>query len=392
MRVGILTKEWPPDVYGGAGVHVEQLAAELRHLVPVTVHCFGNPRMDAEAHPEPSHLHGANAALRTLGVNLEMVASTGDCDLLHSHTWYANMAGHIGSLLHGIPHVITAHSLEPLRPWKAEQLGGGYRVSSWVERAAYADADAIIAVSDGMRSDVLAAYPLVDPAKVHVVHNGIDTTVFHKDERLTALERFEIDPNRPYVLFVGRITRQKGLIHLLRAARDFAPEVRLVMCASSPDTPEIEVETAQAVRELRAVRGDDSVLWIEEPVDKPSLIQLYSHALAFACPSIYEPLGIVNLEAMACHTPVVASRVGGIPEVVVDGETGILVDYDAADPAGLEAGIAAGVNALAADRARAAAMGEAGRTRAVRKFGWESIAEQTVRVYEQATAHYNVRT
>lgn len=384
MRIGILTREWPPDVYGGAGVHVEHLVAELKRLVPVYVHCFGGPRTDAFAHNVPVELHGANGALQTLGVDLEMVMATADVDLLHSHTWYTNFAGQVGSLMHGVPHVITAHSLEPLRPWKAEQLGGGYRVSSWVERSAYSEASAIIAVSNGMRADVLRCYPFVDPDRVHVVHNGIDTSVYRPEASTSALEEYGVDPARPYVLFVGRITRQKGLVHLLRAARNFEGDLPLVMCASAADTPEIEVETATAVRELRDARGADSVIWIEEQVSKPALIQLFSHSLAFLCPSIYEPLGIVNLEAMACETAVVASDVGGIPEVVEDGRTGLLVHYDAADPQGFERGFADAVNALAADPARATAMGQAGRERAVAHFGWDAIAEQTVDVYRTA--------
>ncbi len=303
---------------------------------------------------------------------------------MHSHTWYANLAGHIGGLLYGVPHVLTAHSLEPLRPWKEEQLGGGYRVSSWVEATAYAHANAIIAVSAGMRDDVLAAYPTVDPARVHVVHNGIDTDRYRPDPSTDALERYGISTNRPYVLFVGRITRQKGIAHLIAAAERFDDDVVLVLCASSPDTPEIDVETREAVTRLRAKRGEASVVWIEEQASVEDLRQLFTHALAFACPSVYEPLGIVNLEAMACETAVVASAVGGIPEVVVDGVTGILVPYDAADPGALEAGLADAINSLASDPARAAAMGEAGRERAVSDFGWGAIAEQTVAVYRAA--------
>lgn len=386
MRIGILTREWPPDVYGGAGVHVEQLVAELKRLTPVYVHCFGAPRTDAFAHSVPVELHGANPAIQTLGVDLEMVMATADVDLLHSHTWYTNLAGHIGSLMHGVPHVITAHSLEPLRPWKQEQLGGGYRVSSWVERTAYAEADAVIAVSEGMRADVLRAYPFVDADRVHVVHNGIDTSVYRPDPGTAALEEFGIDPSRPYVLFVGRITRQKGLVHLLRAAQQFDGDIPLVMCASAADTPEIEVETATAVRALREARGADSVVWIEQQVPRTALIQLFSHALAFLCPSIYEPLGIVNLEAMACETAVVASDVGGIPEVVADGTTGLLVHYDPADPAAFESAFARAVNTLVAEPQRAAAMGRAGRERAVAQFGWDAIAEQTLGVYRAALA------
>jgi starch synthase len=384
VKVGLLTREWPPDIYGGAGVHVRELAAHLRPLVDVDVHCFGAPRPDAEAHAVPADLTGANPALQTLGVDLEMVRDTAGVDLLHSHTWYANLAGHVGGLLHGVPHVITAHSLEPLRPWKIEQLGGGYRVSSWVEATAYSHAQAIIAVSEGMRRDILAAYPQVDPSRVHVVHNGIDTDAYRPDASVEALERHGVPLDRPYVLFVGRITRQKGLAHLLAAARDFAEGTVLVLCASSPDTPEMGEEIAQAVEVLRAERGADSVIWIEEQASLDDVRQLLTHARVFACPSVYEPLGIVNLEAMACEAPVVASAVGGIPEVVVDGVTGLLVAYDPADPGALETGLADAINALVADPARAEAMGLAGRARAIADFSWDAIAQRTVGVYRTA--------
>ena len=384
MKVGLLTREWPPDIYGGAGVHVRELAAHLRPLVDVDVHCFGAPRPDAEAHAVPADLTGANPALQTLGVDLEMVRDTAGVDLLHSHTWYANLAGHVGGLLHGVPHVITAHSLEPLRPWKIEQLGGGYRVSSWVEATAYSHAQAIIAVSEGMRRDILAAYPQVDPSRVHVVHNGIDTDAYRPDASVEALERHGVPLDRPYVLFVGRITRQKGLAHLLAAARDFTEGTVLVLCASSPDTPEMGEEIAQAVEVLRAERGADSVIWIEEQASLDDVRQLLTHARVFACPSVYEPLGIVNLEAMACEAPVVASAVGGIPEVVVDGVTGRRVAYDPADPAALETGLADAINALVADPARAKAMGRAGRARAIADFSWDAIAQRTVAVYRTA--------
>jgi len=396
VKVGLLTREWPPDVYGGAGVHVTQLAEHLRSLVDVELHCFGSPRPDAQAHAVPAYLAGSNPALQTLGVDLSMVESTDDVDLLHSHTWYTNLAGHIGGLLHGVPHIITAHSLEPLRPWKEEQLGGGYRVSSWVEATAYSYASAIIAVSHGMRADVLAAYPSVDPDRVHVVHNGIDTTVYRPDPARrvgtavpdglyrTALEKFGVPDDRPFVLFVGRITRQKGIGHLLAAAKGFADDVVLVLCASSPDTPQIGEETRLAVEQLQQQRGPSSVIWIQDQAERTDLIQLFSHALAFVCPSVYEPLGIVNLEAMACETAVIASAVGGIPEVVVDGVTGLLVPYDAADPTGLEHGLARAVNDLAGDPARARSMGIAGRERAVADFSWDAIAAQTVEVYRGA--------
>jgi starch synthase len=386
VRIAMLTREWPPDIYGGAGVHVEHLAAQLRRKIDVDVHCFGEPRDDAYAHPVPAGLADANAAIGTLGVDLEMVAATGTVDLLHSHTWYANFAGHLGALLHGVPHVVTAHSLEPLRPWKAEQLAGGYRVSSWVERTAYESAARIIAVSHGMRADVLAAYPAVDPHRVVVVHNGIDTDVYRPDPATDVLTDLGLEPGERYVLFVGRITRQKGLVHLVNAARRFDDGVRLVLCASSPDTAEIGAETAAAVDQLRAERGERSVLWVQEQVSRPRLVQLFTHALAFVCPSIYEPLGIVNLEAMACETAVVASAVGGIPEVVVDGETGLLVPYDPDEPRAFEHAFADAVNALAADPARARTMGAQGRARAVGQFGWDAIADETIAVYRAALA------
>jgi starch synthase len=385
VRVAILTREWPPDIYGGAGVHVEHLVRQLRALVDVDVHCFGDPRPDAVAHGYPAELADANPALRTLGVDLEMAAATGAADVIHSHTWYTNLGGHIASLLYGVPHVLTAHSLEPRRPWKAEQLGGGYRLSSWVERTAYDHADAIIAVSDGMRADVLDCYPSVDPSRVHVVRNGIDVDIYQPSADLEPLERYSVDPSQPYALFVGRITRQKGIAHFCEAARSFAPEVQVVLCASSPDEPGIGEETAAAVARLRAERGD-GVVWIDEQAARPDLIALLTHATVFVCPSVYEPLGIVNLEAMACETAVVASAVGGIPEVVVDGVTGLLVPYDPSNPAALEAGLAEAVNALVADPERARAMGVAGRARAVEEFGWDTIARQTVDVYEAAAA------
>jgi alpha-maltose-1-phosphate synthase len=380
MRVAVLTNEYPPTIYGGAGVHVDFLVRELRRLADVDVHCFGAPRPGATAHVPPAELAGANAALRTLAIDVEMAAAVSGADVVHSHTWYANLGGHLTSLLHGIPHVVTAHSLEPLRPWKAEQLGGGYAVSSWAERTAYEAAAAVIAVSHGMRGDVLAAYPAIDPARVHVVHNGVDTDFYAPDPATDVVERLGIDPARPYVLYVGRITRQKGLPHLLAAAHRLDPGVQLVLCASAPDTPQIAEEVAKGVADLGAERGG-GVFWIEEMLPRPEIVQLLTHATAFCCPSVYEPLGIVNLEAMACGTAVVASDVGGIPEVVVDGETGFLAHYEPAQAPEFEAALADGLNALVRDPARAAAMGAAGRARAVEHFAWDAIARETLAIY-----------
>jgi alpha-maltose-1-phosphate synthase len=385
VRVAVLTREYPPDVYGGAGVHVEFLVRELRQLLDVEVHCFGAARAEPGVHAywTPPGLGKANSALRTLGTDLEIASAVGAADVLHSHTWYANLAGVLGARLHGIPHVLTAHSLEPQRPWKAEQLGGGYHVSSWAERQAYETADAIVAVSYGMRADVLDAYPFVDPAKVHVIHNGIDTTMYAPAGEPATLARYGIDPGRPSAIFVGRITRQKGVGHLLRAAADFDPEVQLVLCAGAPDTPEIATETAAAVAELSATRS--GVVWLRDMLARTELVQLLTQATVFVCPSVYEPLGIVNLEAMACATPVVASAVGGIPEVVADGLTGTLVPYHAVPAAEFEQGLAEAVNALCAEPARAAAMGRAGRERAVHEFGWDTIAHRTLELYESLT-------
>ncbi|NUR85349.1 MAG: glycogen synthase [Nonomuraea sp.] len=389
MRVDLLSREYPPEVYGGAGVHVEYLARELRRLAEVRVRCFGAPRseQDVSAYRVPGGLETANPALQVLGVDLEMAAACEGADVVHSHTWYANFAGHVAKLLYGLPHVVTTHSLEPLRPWKAEQLGGGYTLSSWAERTALAAADAVIAVSEGMRRDVLTAYPEIDPDRVSVIHNGIDTAEYAPDPAVDVLEKRGIDPGRPYVVFVGRITRQKGLIHLLRAARDFAPEAQLVLCAGAPDTPEIAAEVAGLVRGL----GRDGVFWISEMLPKPEVIQLLTHATVFVCPSVYEPMGIVNLEAMACETAVVATATGGIPEVVADGETGLLVpieqgpDGEPYDAGRFAADLAARVNALLGDPARARAMGAAGRVRAVEHFSWSSIAQRTLSLYTSLT-------
>ncbi|TQM81073.1 starch synthase [Saccharothrix saharensis] len=382
VRIGLLTREYPPEVYGGAGVHVGFLVPRLRELVDVDVHAFGGPRADARAHNPAHGLEQANAALATLSVDLEMAAALGDAQLAHSHTWYANMAGHLAKLLHGIPHVVTAHSLEPRRPWKAEQLGGGYRVSSWVERTAYEAADAVIAVSEGMRADVLDCYPALDPARVHVVRNGIDTTAYHPVSETDALVRHGIDPARPIVTFVGRITRQKGVGHLVAAAHRISPDAQVVLCAGAPDTPEIAEETRLAVAELAASRP--GVFWIQQMLQPAEVRQILSHSTVFVCPSVYEPLGIVNLEAMACGTAVVASDVGGIPEVVEHGRTGLLVHYDEKDVEAYRTALADAVNEVLGDPARAAAFGEAGRARAVEEFSWATVAEQTVAVYEAA--------
>ena len=383
LRVGILTKEWPPDVYGGAGVHVEELVRELRPLADVRVHAFGPTRTGAHGHTVPAGYENVNAVLQTIAVDLDMVRVLDHVDVVHSHTWYTNLSGHLSAELLGVPHVLTAHSLEPRRPWKAEQLGGGYRISSWLESSAYREAAGIIAVSDGMRLDVLDAYPFIDPDTVHVVRNGIDTVKWQPQQSTDLLEQHGVDPDRPYVVFVGRITRQKGIAHLLRSAEHFDPELQLVFCASAPDTPEIAAETKAQIAVLRERR---TVVWIEEHAPRAVVQQLLSHALAFLCPSVYEPLGIVNLEAMACHTAVVSSDVGGIPEVVADGETGIVVPYSPDDAEDFERRFADAVNSLAADPERARAMGERGRARAVDHFGWQVVAQKTVEVYLAAGA------
>jgi starch synthase len=401
MKVALLTREYPPDVYGGAGVHVEYLARELAHLEAVTVHKWGaairkdrggpvvvgHRPWDALAGSAP-HL----AALQAMSVDLTMAAAAEGSEVVHSHTWYANLGGHLAKLTYGIPHVATVHSLEPLRPWKAEQLGGGYALSSFCERVALESADAVIAVSQGMRRDVLACYPAIDPARVEVIYNGIDTEEYRPDPDTDVLARHGIDPDRPYVIFVGRITRQKGVPHLLEAARQFAGDAQLVLCAGAPDTPELGAEVARRVEELRSER--DGVFWIAEMLPKPDVIQLLSHALVFACPSVYEPLGIVNLEAMACETAVVATATGGIVEVVVDGETGLLVPIDPRDdgtgeprdPAAFATAFAERVNALLDDPPRALEMGRRGRERAVRDFAWPAIATETARVYAKLAA------
>jgi alpha-maltose-1-phosphate synthase len=385
MHVALMTREFPPFVYGGAGVHVDHLVPALRAQpdVEVDVLCSGAERPGATCVGETdARMPEANPALAQLSTDLvlaHLAARDAVPDVLHSHTWYTNLAGHVGGLLHERPHVVTAHSLEPLRPWKAEQLGGGYRLSSWAERTAYAGADAIIAVSRGMREDVLSAYPRVDPAKVRVVHNGIDADFYRPDPDTDVLERLGVDPTRPSVAFVGRITRQKGVPHLLRAMRGVDPQAQLVLLAGSPDTPELARETEQAVATLTAERT--GVVWVSQMLARDEVRQVLTHATLFVCPSIYEPQGIVNLEAMGCETAVVASDVGGIPEVVVHGETGVLVHYDPRQTADFEAGLTEAINDMIARPDRAAEMGRAGRVRAIESFSWDSIAAETVAVY-----------
>ncbi|MEU6221776.1 glycogen synthase [Streptomyces sp. NPDC047022] len=381
MRVGLLTREYPPDVYGGAGVHAEFLARELRRLTDLDVHCWGEGGAGGVTRHRPwAALDTANDALRTFSVDLAMAAALKDRHLVHSHTWYANLAGHLARMLYGIPHVMTAHSLEPLRPWKAEQLGGGYVLSGWAERVAIESADAVIAVSGAMRDDILGCYPALDPARVHVVHNGIDTSLYRPDHGTDVLARHGLEPDRPYVLFVGRITRQKGVPHLLRAVRHIDPDAQVVLCAGAPDTPGIDREFRDLFRELSRSRA--GVHWIPNMLPRPEVVQLLTHAAVFVCPSVYEPLGIVNLEAMACGTAVVASRTGGIPEVVDDGRTGLLVDVDD----DFEGRLAHALDSLLADPAAARRMGEAGRERAVEEFGWDTVARRTVRLYEEVLA------
>jgi len=389
MRVDLISREYPPEVYGGAGVHVAELVRALRPNVDVVVRAFGQPRdePDVYSYGVPAELSGANPALATLGVDLAIAQDVAGADLVHSHTWYANAAGHLASMLHGIPHVVTAHSLEPLRPWKAEQLGGGYRVSSWIESTAFAGAATVIAVSHGMRRDILRSYPFLDEDKVTVVHNGIDLTKWKPINDLDTVRALGIDPDRPSVVFVGRITRQKGLPYLLRAAALLPPEVQLVLCAGAPDTPEILAEVEAGVAALREERS--GVVWIDRILSQPELSAVLTQATTFVCPSVYEPLGIVNLEAMACGAPVVGTATGGIPEVVDDGVTGRLVPIEQLedgtgtpiDPDKFVADLAATLTEVVSDPSRAKVMGEAGRRRAESEFGWERIALRTREIY-----------
>ncbi len=394
MRVDIVTKEYPPEIYGGAGVHVTELVRALRRSLDVQVRAFGAARDEegTTSYGVPVELSAANAAVQTLGTDLEIVTDVAGADVVHSHTWYANFAGHLASLLHGIPHVVTAHSLEPLRPWKAEQLGGGYAVSSYIEKTAYEGAAAIVAVSEGMRADILRSYPALDPAKVHVIYNGIDTEAWHRVDDPAFLAEAGIDPTRPSVVFVGRITRQKGLPYLLRAAEQLPPEVQLVLCAGAPDTPQIMAEVQELVRGLQATR--EGVIWIDRLLPRHELCAILTAATTFVCPSVYEPLGIVNLEAMACGAAVVGTATGGIPEVVVDGETGRLVPIEQVqdgtgtpvDPQRFVDDLARVLTEVVSDPARARAYGAAGRRRAADDFSWERIADQTAALYAGLSA------
>jgi starch synthase len=398
LDVALLTREYPPDVYGGAGVHVEYLARELATLVDVTVHCWGAERTATGggpavvAHTPWEALAGTSphaAALQAVSIDLAMAAGVEGADLVHSHTWYANLGGHLAKLIHGAPHVATVHSLEPMRPWKAEQLGGGYAVSSFCERTGLENADAVIAVSQEQARDLLACYPAVDPNRVSVIYNGIDTDEYAPDRATDVLERHGVDPDRPSVVFVGRITRQKGVTHLLDAALQIDREAQIVLCAGAPDTPEIAAEIEAKVERVRAERGN--IVWLEQMLPKPDVIQLLSHASVFVCPSIYEPLGIVNLEAMACEAAVVATHTGGIPEVVEDGITGLLVPFEPRDDGSREPvdtarfaqELAERVNDLLADPSRAELFGKAGRRRAVEQFSWSAVAAETVVLYQR---------
>ena len=393
MRVALLTREFPPEVYGGAGVHVEYLARELASLVDLRVHCFGAPRASplvAATYQPWAALAGPApyaAALQTMSVDLAMAAGVKGVDLVHSHTWYANLGGHLAKLLYGIPHVVTTHSLEPLRPWKAEQLGGGYALSRFCERTALEAADAVIAVSEEMRRDLLKSYPAIDAERVRVIHNGIDPEEYRPGRGTDVLRRHGVDPTRPSVIFVGRITRQKGLVHLLEAAPMIDRSAQLVLCAGAPDTPEIGAAVRRLVADVERARG--GLVWIDEMLPRAEVIQLLSQATVFVCPSIYEPFGLVNLEAMACEVAVVASHTGGIPEIVVEGETGCLVKFERGDdqfgsprdPKRFASDLARAINGLLADPARARRLGRAGRRRVIERFSWSAIAERTAALY-----------
>ncbi len=398
IRVGLFTREFPPYVYGGAGVHVEYLSREMAKQIAVEVHCWGPQNFD----DKNLHVRGAEAwqeiangavgkfkdALEALSLNVTQVKALTGIDIVHTHTWYVSMAGYFAKKLYNVPLVFTAHSLEPLRRWKAEQLGAGYAMSSWMERTAILDADAIIAVSEGTRADIVRAYPDVQADRIHVIYNGIDLAQYQKTAETKALTDYGVDPTNPYILFVGRITRQKGVTHLVEAIRYLPREVQVVLCAGAPDTPEIAAEMRQKVEDAR--RDHARIVWIEKMVTKQEAIQLYSHARVFCCPSVYEPFGIVNLEAMACGAPVLASATGGIKEVVVDGETGYLVTFEQdpvtsfpVDPEKFARDLAAGLNRLLGDPEKCKRFGDAGRRRAEESFSWTAIAQQTIRLYQQ---------
>lgn len=397
MRVGLFTREYPPQVYGGAGVHVDYLSRELAKAIEVEVHCWGPQQADTGnlhvrgAEPWDEITSGTEGkfkgALEALSLNLTQVKALQGIDVVHTHTWYVSMAGYLAKKLYGVPFVLTTHSLEPLRAWKAEQLGSGYAMSSWMERTAILDADAIIAVSAGTKADIERAYPEVDPARVHVIYNGIDLDEYQQTDESRALVEYGVDPSVPYVLFVGRITRQKGVTHLVDAIRYLPPETQVVLCAGAPDTPEIAAELRAKVEAAR--RDHPRIVWIEKMVTRQETIQFYSHARVFCCPSVYEPFGIINLEAMACRAPVVASATGGIKEVVVDGETGFLVPFDQdpvtsfpRDPEIFAKNLAARLSDLLRDPEKCRRFGNAGRRRVEETFSWTAIAHQTINLYK----------
>jgi len=383
LKVGIVTKEWPPAIYGGAGVHVLQLTQALRTNkdVQVDVHCFGGKRDDAFGYETPSEFTASNPAVQAIATDLEIATNLSNVDLVHSHTWYANMAGHFAALQYSIPHIVSAHSLEPLRPWKAEQLGGGYAISSWAEKTAYEGAAAIIAVSDGMRADVLAAYPSVDPSKVVTIRNGVDTSQFAPNNDASVPAKYGV--SGPYAIFVGRITRQKGLAHLLRAWKEVPAKYGLVLAAGSPDEEGIGKEVADLIAELQKTRSN--IWWIKEMLPHAELTAMLTQAQLFLCPSVYEPLGIVNLEAMGCETAVLASRVGGIPEVVAHQVSGELVDYNGDGPA-FEAAFSESITRLMSQPELLKKYGTAGRVRAMSEFGWEAVAAATIALYRRVIA------
>jgi starch synthase len=398
VRVGLFTREYPPQVYGGAGVHVDYLSRELAKEIEVEVHCWGPQNSDVVnlhvrgAEPWSEITEGTEGkfkgALEAMSLNLTQVKALHGIDIVHTHTWYVSMAGYLAKKLYGVPFVLTTHSLEPLRAWKAEQLGSGYAMSSWMERTAILDADAIVAVSKGTKEDILRAYPEVDPDRIHVIYNGIDLAEYQKTSDTTALIEFGVDPAVPYILFVGRITRQKGVTHLVDAIRHLPADTQVVLCAGAPDTPEIAAELRHKVDEAR--KHHPRIVWIEKMVTKPQAIQLYSNCQVFCCPSVYEPFGIINLEAMACRAPVVASAVGGIKEVVVEGETGYLVPFDQdpvtsfpTDPEKFARDLAARLNQMLEDPEACKCFGDAGRKRVEDIFSWTAIAHQTIELYER---------